>query len=756
MTQTAAAPVPRSETLRSLLHEASELLETPAPAQSTPEFYEWLEGLEPLGAHPLRARILRIASEPLRTQLGQEARAAEAQDARSKRWSNLWFVTTAEGHTPRKGVWVGVTLGVALAGLGMFFFAQKNKNPGGSLPKFGVSSSVVNTPVPPPANGLRIAPGSGAAATPVPFKTSTPLKPGVPAERAVPAALPENTAAPRYSASGGGSSPAAPTALPPMQRIAPTYRTQDSYAAPSPRVLSAPTSSPSRLPGSQYALPRYQAVGGTAPGRVRLPSSIPILRRGQIGAAGRTSQLPAAQPTAPLQAYQQAPQVPAGDRPSGVYSRGSSQDSAQGASYSAQNTPSQADSQGNPAGLRPGQAPGTSSSVYSAPARTAEESREAQTSSAASAPVSAYRAGSPSGEAPASSAYRAAAPTEAAPSSPYRAETPAADSASSGYRAAATEAAPSSAYRAASPSSAASSSVAVSAADDRPTSVYRRGDNTSSGPGGASVYNRPAEMVASSSAWSANAPQGQEAAQPVGGAPAALSDTPGMASVYRRAETQPQVNAQNSAPATPALPSSFQNTPVAAAPVAPAPTPQPAPAAVAPQPSGPKYTLGQQINAKLVTKLILTDALTAPVVAKSDDGTVWVGLAQFDATRRVQVRFSRASVAGNEQAVSAVGYSADGTLGLGAQIQQAAPDLAGDLLRSGLSGVTNYVQGLASSRTVQSSAGGNLISSIAPGLGEQIASSIASAFGGSPQAGKSMVVLGSVASGTPIVLLYGL
>jgi len=121
-----------------------------------------------------------------------------------------------------------------------------------------------------------------------------------------------------------------------------------------------------------------------------------------------------------------------------------------------------------------------------------------------------------------------------------------------------------------------------------------------------------------------------------------------------------------------------------------------------------------------------------------------------------QIKFTRAVIAGQKTLASDSAFSPSGQTGLATKLEQVAPDLAGDLLKAGVGGVANYVQGLANTRQISTNGATTPVAAQVPGLLEQIGGAVASAL--SAGRGTTQIALVGVASverDTPLGILFG-
>lgn len=170
------------------------------------------------------------------------------------------------------------------------------------------------------------------------------------------------------------------------------------------------------------------------------------------------------------------------------------------------------------------------------------------------------------------------------------------------------------------------------------------------------------------------------------------------------------------------------------------------------------YRLGQRFSAVLNTGVFVAQSSPSglPVYAMSADGTMWRGWPTLDATKRVMITFDRAVLKdGQEVAVQAAGYNLDGTPGVKARYYDIAPTLANDIIRSGISGVNDFVQGkLNATRTTTNSNGSTVVEKQAPSIYESIGGATARVFT-LPAAQNTFVTVAEIPVNTQIAIVYG-
>lgn len=143
-----------------------------------------------------------------------------------------------------------------------------------------------------------------------------------------------------------------------------------------------------------------------------------------------------------------------------------------------------------------------------------------------------------------------------------------------------------------------------------------------------------------------------------------------------------------------------------------------------------------------------------PVVAKTTDGTVWMGTAKPGDTNYLQLRFTLAvQPDGTTFPVQAIALSPDGAVGLAPKIEEKTPTLAQDLLRSAIAGVSSYVEAMAQASTIVQSPNGFVsIQQQVPDVKWMVAGEVAKLFK-LPQDSRAVVRIGEVPQGTELRIL---
>ena len=153
-------------------------------------------------------------------------------------------------------------------------------------------------------------------------------------------------------------------------------------------------------------------------------------------------------------------------------------------------------------------------------------------------------------------------------------------------------------------------------------------------------------------------------------------------------------------------------------------------------PYGP-YRTGQYLRAKLETGVVLPVAATQDdtgptqyVYARTQDGTLWLGVPRISPTKRITLIFQQAVMRdGHEVQVNALGYHLDGTPGLQTAWQDVAPTLANDLIRSSLTGVRDYAEAkIQATRTTTNANGSTTVERQVPTIWESVAGAATSVF----------------------------
>jgi len=115
---------------------------------------------------------------------------------------------------------------------------------------------------------------------------------------------------------------------------------------------------------------------------------------------------------------------------------------------------------------------------------------------------------------------------------------------------------------------------------------------------------------------------------------------------------------------------------------------------------------GEVVPARLEVGVVMHEGMTeAPVVAKSEDGTVFFGRATLRADKRMAITFHSAFKDGVGYEVYALARDPRGDFGLPATVEEIAPALFTDLMRGALTGVTRYID--AYTESVKSTVAGD-------------------------------------------------
>jgi hypothetical protein len=200
---------------------------------------------------------------------------------------------------------------------------------------------------------------------------------------------------------------------------------------------------------------------------------------------------------------------------------------------------------------------------------------------------------------------------------------------------------------------------------------------------------------------------------------------------------------------------SAQGRPVAAAPAAP-PAPQPVQLA----------RPGDRIPAQLTTAIALVEGANAPVVAETPAGgnwcpaapcpaIIWLGEAALDGNNRVSITFNQAIVDGLVRPVSGLALGLDHLPGLAANLRDATPTAALDLVRAAAGGVSDYVDALIDRRQIIIADGQQIITDLGPPpLGHVVGGRMAQLFQ-LPTGQTTVVRLAEVPFATTLQVLYG-
>lgn len=186
-------------------------------------------------------------------------------------------------------------------------------------------------------------------------------------------------------------------------------------------------------------------------------------------------------------------------------------------------------------------------------------------------------------------------------------------------------------------------------------------------------------------------------------------------------------------------------------------TPSPV-AQAAPAADAPPFSPTQLIGARLVTSIYSVGGQTVPVVAQVAEGNV-VGKAMLNAQMaRVEMQFNALVKNGKVYKFSGMAYqNIKGNLvsGLGATVKDVAPNLASNLIRSGINGLNTYAQQLAQSATTTVANGIVTSTSTPPDLLTVLRGQMAGVFA-LPQGQQTFVTVGQVPTGTDFLIMIGL
>ncbi len=177
------------------------------------------------------------------------------------------------------------------------------------------------------------------------------------------------------------------------------------------------------------------------------------------------------------------------------------------------------------------------------------------------------------------------------------------------------------------------------------------------------------------------------------------------------------------------------------------------------------FVPGQQVPAVLATGVLTIEGVAAPVVAVSPEDwcgappcptVYWIGSATIGPTKRLEVRFDRATLEGRDLPVQALALEpADKVYGLVAEVREEAPTVASDLLRAALSGVAEWSRLVAGRKDVVTLPDGRTIETTPePRVEDLIAGRVANLFGVAPTQ-KALIRVAKVPAGKPILILYG-
>lgn len=194
-------------------------------------------------------------------------------------------------------------------------------------------------------------------------------------------------------------------------------------------------------------------------------------------------------------------------------------------------------------------------------------------------------------------------------------------------------------------------------------------------------------------------------------------------------------------PQTPSTGGSAEGAPVAASSAAAAP-----------------FAPTQMVAVRLVTSIYTPSGQPVPVVAQGPEGN-FVGRAVLNASLgRVEMEFTTYVKNGQVFPVQALAYQdVKGNLvsGVQAAVKDVAPNLAADLLRSGVGALNTYAQQLAQASTTTITNGTVVNTKSAPSLVTVLRGELGKVFA-LPENQQSFVTVGQVPTGTPFMLLFGL
>lgn len=167
------------------------------------------------------------------------------------------------------------------------------------------------------------------------------------------------------------------------------------------------------------------------------------------------------------------------------------------------------------------------------------------------------------------------------------------------------------------------------------------------------------------------------------------------------------------------------------------------------------YRIGQRMNAVMDTTIIATETgQDLPAYAHTADGTVWIGKTTMNATKRININFTRAVLKdGNMVSLNASAYGLDGAPGVEGKFQTLAPTLFNDLIRAGVSGVREYVDAkIQATTTTTNNSGAQTVERQAPTIWESVAGSTAKVFT-LPPTTTTFVPVSTLQSGAPLVII---
>ena len=164
------------------------------------------------------------------------------------------------------------------------------------------------------------------------------------------------------------------------------------------------------------------------------------------------------------------------------------------------------------------------------------------------------------------------------------------------------------------------------------------------------------------------------------------------------------------------------------------------------------YPVGTTLRAELLTGVIVAQgSQSMPILARTDSGVIFSGLATLGEAGRLSVVFNNVLIAGRLESLSARAYDLGGLPGLPVQLREVAPSLAVDLTRAAASGVAGYVEQLGNQTETVIEGNTRTIVRIPPTLSNVIAGAVAKLFA-SPPTQKALERIAQVDRGTPMLI----
>lgn len=171
---------------------------------------------------------------------------------------------------------------------------------------------------------------------------------------------------------------------------------------------------------------------------------------------------------------------------------------------------------------------------------------------------------------------------------------------------------------------------------------------------------------------------------------------------------------------------------------------------------GVTYNLGDRLQAKLLTKILVAPGIDTPVVIEAADKTIFIGVARLNLANKVEVELSRAVRNGQEVPVKGRLLSTDHQVGLDASFREDGPTLGSDLLRAAINGVSSYVDNLANKKKTTYMPNGGIVqeSGDTPNLSLMIGANVAKLFA-LPTDNKVFTRVAEVPAGQAVQVLIG-